>query len=107
MREREHSHSEIAKANHAGLGLKLSPSNGLRILNKDFTRFIQSSFFLVEQERLCWQVASTLTLLSEIGKDTSCWMSKLGVHLIDLFADTAVILISIVSKGIMGCSGGK
>ena len=26
---------------------------------------------------------------------------------IDLFADTAAILISIVSKDIMGCSGGK
>ena len=31
-----------------GLGLKLSPSNGLRILNKDLTRFLQSPFFLVE-----------------------------------------------------------
>ena len=28
------------------LGLKLSPSNGLRILNKDFTRFLQSPFVL-------------------------------------------------------------
>ena len=27
--------------------------------------------------------------------------------LIDLFADTAAILISIVSKDIMGCSGGQ
>ena len=27
--------------------------------------------------------------------------------IIDLFADTAAILISIVSKEIMGCSGGK
>ena len=26
---------------------------------------------------------------------------------IDRFADTAAILISVVSKGIMGCSGGK
>ena len=26
---------------------------------------------------------------------------------IDLFADTAAILISIISKDIMGCSGGK
>ena len=31
-----------------GLGLKLSPSNGLRILNKELTRFLQSPFFLVE-----------------------------------------------------------
>ena len=30
------------------LGLNLSVSNGLRILNKDLTRFLLSRFFLVE-----------------------------------------------------------
>ena len=30
------------------MGLKLSPSNGLLILNKDLTRFLQSPFFLDE-----------------------------------------------------------
>ena len=33
-----------------GLGLKPSPSNGLRILNKDLTRFLQSPFFLVKKD---------------------------------------------------------
>ena len=36
-------------AHPASWGLKLSPSNGLRTLIKDFIRFLNSTFFLVEK----------------------------------------------------------
>ena len=44
-------------------GLKLSPSNGNRIFNKDLTRFLQSLSFSLGWERLCWQGAFTLAII--------------------------------------------